>query len=116
MERFVMELPLEDELFTAVRLATGGLCALALMDLDQSEDFKVGVNESLLILKRNGFTHAKTAFALDGTLAFEAVGVGTPNAKEDSFESEISSALLRALLPEVDFTQDDDGRVCKITF
>ena len=54
MDKFLVTLPLTGEYLTTVRLTTGGLCALAGFDVDEAEDYKVCVTESLLILK-HGF-------------------------------------------------------------
>ena len=58
MEKFLITLPLTGEYLTTVRLTTGGLCALVGFNVDETEDFKVCVTESLLILKRNGYETA----------------------------------------------------------
>ena len=115
MNVVTIELPLEGEYFTTVRLATGGLCALSGFDLDSSEDFKVCVTECLLILKRNGFKKANIRFETGEALSCAISGVGEPSEKEDTIEDEISYALLNALLGEVDF-EKENGRVLKISF
>lgn len=116
MEKFLVELPLTGEYLTTVRLTTGGLCALAGFDVDAAEDYKVCVTESLLILKRNGFTRASIAFTLGDALACNVCGNGKTGDKEDSLEDEISRALLAALVGEVEFVKDDDGAVQSIVF
>ena len=115
MNGFCVELPLEGEYFTTVRLTTGGLCALVGFDPESSEDFKVCVTESLLILKRNGFKKANIRFETGEALACALTGVGEPAEKEDTIEDEISYALLDALLGKVDF-EKENGRVLKISF
>jgi serine/threonine-protein kinase RsbW len=115
MNDFCVELPLEGEYFTTVRLTTGGLCALAGFDLDATEDFKVCVTESLLILKRNGYKRVSICFEVSEKLQCALTGVGEPTDKEDGIEDEISHALLHALLGEVEFEKDNE-RVAKISF
>lgn len=115
MEKFSMTTPLTGEYFTTVRLAVGGLCALAGFDVDTAEDFKVCVTESLLILKRNGFLSASIAFEVGETLSCAITGETLGGAKEDSLEDEISRALLSALLGKVEFVKDAE-RVIKIEF
>ena len=115
MNTVTIELPLEGEYFTTVRLTTGGLCALVGFDPDSSEDFKVCVTESLLILKRNGFKKASVRFETGEALSCAVAGVGEPSEKEDTIEDEISYALLNALLGQVDF-EKENGRVLKISF
>ena len=115
MNGFCVELPLESGYFTTVRLTTGGLCALAGFDLESTEDFKVCVTESLLILKRNGFKRVSICFEMGEMLQCTLAGVGEPTEKEDGFEDEISYALLDALLGKVEFKKEQE-RVFKISF
>ena len=116
MEKFLIELPLTGEYLTTVRLTTGGLCALVGFDVDEAEDYKVCVTESLLILKRNGFTRASITFTVDQELGFSVCGTEKLGEKEDSIEDEISRALLAALVGEVEFIKDSDGAVKTIAF
>ena len=61
-----LELPLGGEIMTTVRLTTGGICSLAGMDLDASEDCKVCVTESLLLLMHAGYRRAAVQQPLAG--------------------------------------------------
>ena len=115
MNNFSITLPLEGEYFTTVRLTTGGLCALAGFDVDSTEDFKVCVTESLLILKRNGFAKAQISFEMGEALACRIGGLNCEGEKQEGIEDEISYALLNALLGKVDFEKDGD-RVIGIAF
>ncbi len=108
MEKFCVTLPLTGEYLTTVRLTTGGLCALVGFDMDTAEDYKVCVTESLLILKRNGFSTAKITFTVGESLACEVRGEEENGEKADGFEDEISYALLSALLGEVTFQKDGE--------
>lgn len=116
MEKFLVELPLAGEYLTTVRLTTGGLCSLAGFDVDGAEDYKVCVTESLLILKRNGYTRASIAFTVGEALACTVCGKEKTGKKEDSMEDEISRALLAALVGEVEFVKDEEGEVQTIAF
>ena len=115
MEKFTVTLPLTGEYLTTVRLTTGGLCALAGFDVDTAEDYKVCVTESLLILKRNGFSTASIEFTVGDALGCAVSGVGEVGEMCDSLEDGISRALLLALLGTVDFVKESD-RVVKIVF
>ncbi|MBQ8374149.1 MAG: hypothetical protein IJX98_01070 [Clostridia bacterium] len=116
MNTFTVTMPLTGEYLTTVRLTTGGLCALCGFDVDATEDYKVCVTESLLILKRNGFLKAKIAFKTGEMLGCELAGIGEAGEQEDGGDDEISYALLNALLGKVDFIKNDGGRVAKIRF
>ena len=108
-----MEFPLDREIMTTVRLAVGGLCSLAGFGLDASEDCKVCVTESLLLLLYAGCTHAELAVSRGEGLTFELSGEGASQ-KERTTEEEISVALLTALVDglSVERAQSD----LKITF
>lgn len=116
MDKFSVTLPLTGEYLTTVRLTTGGLCALSGFDVDSAEDFKVCVTESLLILKRNGYTHANIDFTVTEALACAVCGTIQGGEVEESLEDEISRALLSALLGDVQFEKNETGKVCKISF
>ena len=115
MGKFSVTLPLTGEYLTTVRLTTGGLCSLVGFDVDGAEDYKVCVTESLLILKRNGFTTATIEFSVGEALACRVMGAEVGGEQEDSFEDEISHALLSALLGKVEFIKEDD-KVTGIVF
>jgi len=116
MDKFSIHLPLTGEYLTTVRLTTGGLCSLAGFDVDFIEDYKVCVTESLLILKRNGYTEATVDFTVGEALGCAVRGENRVGEKENSAEDEISRALLSALLGTMDFETDANGEVCAIHF
>ncbi len=115
MEKFTLNTLLKGDYFTTVRLTVGGLCALVGFDVDETEDFKVCVTESLLILKRNGFSSAEIEFSLGEALGCSITGKIPCGEKENGFEDEISHALLSALLGKVDFVKEDE-KIVKIQF
>ena len=116
MEKFSVSLPLTGEYLTTIRLTTGGLCSLVGFDVDLAEDYKVCVTESLLILKRNGYTSATIDFSVSEALGCAVVGKEKGGEKEDALENEISRALLSALVGEVDIQTDENGEIFKIAF
>ena len=115
MDKFSVTLPLTGEYLTTVRLTTGGLCALAGFDVETAEDYKVCVTESLLILKRNGFSKATIEFTVGETLGCSICGETLGGVREEGIEDEISRALLTALLGNAEFVEKD-GVVEKIVF
>ena len=116
MEKFSVTLPLTGEYLTTVRLTTGGLCSLVGFDVDFAEDFKVCVTESLLLLKRGGYTTATIDYTVGEALGCVMQGLDGDGEAEDSFEDEISRALLSALLGEVEFVKNSENKVEKIAF
>lgn len=115
MNTFSMTTPLTGEYFTTIRLAVGGVCALAGFDVDATEDFKVCVTESLLILKRNGFSSATVSLTADEELSCVVAGEDCAGKESNTAENEISVALLSALLGSVEFINEAD-KVVKIQF
>lgn len=115
-EFFQFSLPLDNgSLMTTVRLTVGGLAAAAGLDVDEGEDFKVCVTESLLIFKRNGFASVSAKFDLsDGFTAVLSAQSPSGEKSGGSLEDEISYALLGALVDEVSFERNE-GAVVGIT-
>lgn len=116
MKKFSITTPLTGEYLTTVRLTTGGLCALAGFDLDSTEDFKVCVTESLLVLKRSGYLSARIEFQMGEMLCCAVRGEEPFGEAENGPEDEISYALLSALLGKVDYEKDEHGRVQAVAF
>lgn len=108
-------LPLESGLMTTARLATGGICSLVGLDLDASEDCKVCLTESLLLLTHRGFSAARILFCEEEGLLVRAFGEGEPSEEEERAEDEISFALLDALNDSVT-TRREDGRLVEVSF
>lgn len=116
MDVFEIALPLKSEYLTTVRLTTGGVCAVAEFDVDSTEDFKVCVTESLLVLKRNGFLSAEIRFEVGEKLSCKIQGTERGGDKEQGAEDEISYALLNALLGDVAYDKEEDGGVLAVRF
>ncbi len=111
-----MRFPLGSEMMTTVRLTCGGLCSLAGFDMDESEDCKVCVTESLLLLMHAGFSHAEISFAEENEELFICVnGAGERSEPQPMSEDEISAALLEALARQV-VVERKDGAVLSVSF
>lgn len=109
-----IELPLGGDIMTTVRLATGGICSLAGMDLETSEDCKVCVTESLLLLLHAGFSRAAVCFLSgESGLHIDIAGMGAMSEVICVPEDEISEALLGALATRVSF--EKRGRLVGVT-
>lgn len=115
MDTISLRLPLKDEYITSVRLTVGGLCAVMDFDVDTTEDYKVCVTESLLILKRCGYKSVQVAFTLGETLKTKLSAEDKSGDKETG-EDDISFALLNALIGNATFLKDSDGDVYSIAF
>ncbi len=105
-ERLTMELPLGSEIMTTVRLATGSMASLMRLDLDRSEDCKVCVTESLLLITHAGFSRARVTYYEDGGLFVRIEGEGERGAACAVPEDEISAALLGALAENVEIIRE----------
>ena len=99
---------LNRELMTTLRLTTGGVCSLAGLDMDETEDCKVCVTESLLLLMHCGYPSARVSFSEDGGLLVRIEAEGEAKTLEESPEDKISSALLFALAQEVNMEKEKD--------
>ena len=107
MKLMSLEFPLSSDIMTTVRLVTGGVCALVGFDLDETEDCKVCVTESLLLLIRGGAKNARLSFEQGDSLNIflEAENM---KAADKSVEDEISVALLSALVEGLDIQKGKD--------
>lgn len=110
-----LEFPLENELLTTVRLTTGGICSAAGLNIDDGEDCKVCVTESLLLLKHRGYRRAVLRFASENGLFVRVIGLDKTGEEENPVEDEISAALLSALVENVTM-EKQDGELCAVSF
>ncbi|MBO5045778.1 MAG: hypothetical protein J6C93_02805 [Clostridia bacterium] len=110
-----LNLTLQNELMTTVRLTTGGVCSCFGLTLDESEDCKLCVTEALLLLTRNGFQTARVVFCEEEGLQVILKGELREGARENSVEEDISCALLEALVENLSIERDGEG-VCAVSF
>ena len=110
-----MRIPLGSELMTTVRLTTGGVCALKGLDIDASEDCKVCVTESLLLLRHAGYGEAAVDFSDDDGLMVAIEGAGRRKKASPAPEDEISAALLEALAESVRM-EKKEGAIFSVSF
>lgn len=106
---------LNREILTTVRLTTGGVCSLVGLNMDESEDCKVCVTESLLLLMHSGFRAARLSFTESGGVSVKIEGEDFTAPTESYPDDEISSALLSALAGSVNMHRED-GRLKAIEF
>ena len=107
MKLMSLEFPLNSDIMTSVRLVTGGVCALVGFDLDGTEDCKVCVTESLLILSRGGAKTARLSFEREEELIILIEGQNEGDVPaESSVEDEISVALLSALVDDLQISKE----------
>ena len=109
-----LKIPLESDLMTTVRLLTGGVCSLVGLGLEESEDCKVCVTESLLLLKHCGCRAAHLTFVREGGVRVTIEGEEAGGEALSSMEEEISVALLEALVEDLTMQKTDAGvsRIC----
>ena len=99
---------LNSELMTTLRLTTGGICSLAGLDMDATEDCKVCVTESLLLLMHNGYPSARVRFCEDGGVYVQIEAEGNKQGNIETVDDGISSALLCALAEDVNMKKEND--------
>ncbi len=109
MKEMRMNLPLTGELLTTVRLTTGGVCSVAGLSMDDGEDCKVCVTESLLLLTHRAITRAEIVFTMDNGLAAESTGLNRSERESVPQEDEISAAILSALAENAVLEKDEKG-------
>ena len=98
MKQFSVRVDLSDsEFYTALRLVAGAFCSIAEKDVDTTEDFKVCVTESALMLKNCGFKTLNATFSAQGGVKAVLCGEGGSPAEADN---ELSLALIGALVEE----------------
>ena len=112
MSDFCVKFHLSDSAYmTALRLVAGAVCSFKDIDVDTSEDFKVCVTESAIILKNCGFDQAEFVFSADKKVVCRVTGVGgSPKPSENEF----SLALISALVSSCDIGQRN-GIIEKLT-
>lgn len=106
MKLMSLDFPLSREIMTTVRLVTGGVCALVGFGIDEAEDCKVCITEGLLLLLHGGARTARVRFEKDQRL--EIYLEGDCLQEELSSESEISIALLSALVDDLDIRSEQN--------
>lgn len=114
-ELLTLNVPLRNDIMTTIRLATGGVCSLAGLSFDDSEDCKVCVTESLLLLKHRGYASARVSFSAADELEIAVEGGESSEGEERTEDDEISVALLCALVENV-IMDRRDGRLYRVAF
>ena len=80
---------------TALRLVAGAVCSAHDIDVDASEDFKVCITESAIILKDSGFESVSIVFGGEDKLVCTVTGEGgVPHESENEFSLALISALV----------------------
>jgi len=110
-----LEFTLKRELFTTLRLTTGGVCSLAGLNMEESEDCKVCITEALLLLMHGGCRSAKISFSADDGIYVKIEGEEYFVSEENYPDDEISSALLAALAEDVEM-QKEEGSLRTVGF
>ena len=96
MKEFKVSFALADsEFLTAERLVVGAICSTAEVGVDETEDFKVCVTESCLILKNCGFENVEITFSTADGVSAVVSGYGGKVCEGDN---EFSLALVSALV------------------
>ena len=103
-----LDFELNHELMTTLRLTTGGICSLAGLVLEETEDCKVCVTESLLLIMHNGYPSAHVSFIEDGGIHISIEAKGKQQGRIEALDDGISSALLCALAEDVNMQKEND--------
>ena len=112
MKELCVKFHLADSAYmTAIRLVAGAVCSAEDVDVETSEDFKVCVTESAIILKNCGYESAEFRFIADGGVVCEVMGEG---GQLKPSENEFSLALVSALVSDCQI-ENKGGIVRKVT-
>lgn len=104
MKTISVELNLADsEFMAALRLVVGVVCSAADVDVDASEDMKVCVTESCLLLKSCGYKSIKAELSAGDGVTASVTGYG--GAVKEA-ENEFSLALISALVSSCEISRE----------
>lgn len=107
-ELLSLDFQLNSDLMTTLRLTTGGVCSLVGLDLEETEDCKVCITESLLLIMHAGYPAARVRFAEDGGVYVSIEAQGERVEGKEAPDDGISSALLFALAQDVNLEKEKD--------
>lgn len=112
---FCIRFPLKEKYFVSLRLATAGVCDLAGLDVEETEDFKLCVAEACLALMRAGYCSAEVALREENGVSATVTGAeeGCVCGKRAADGAEFTLSLLRELVSEVTFGEKE-GRIYRI--
>ncbi len=99
-EPIVLEIPLQKEYITTLRLTVGGYCALTDATANVIEDVKLCAQEAALLLMRNGYRRAKLHIQMQETLHIHMTAEGEKLSCADetaATENEFSILIIDAL-------------------
>ena len=103
-----LDFQLNSDLMTTLRLTTGGVCSHVGLDIEETEDCKVCVTESLLLIMHAGYPAARVRFAEDGGVCVNIEAQGEKMEGKEAPDDGISSALLCALAQDVNMKKEKD--------
>jgi anti-sigma regulatory factor (Ser/Thr protein kinase) len=107
-KEIVLELPLCSNNLLCARLTTFAVCSLMKIDINETEDIKVCVNEACLIMMNSRYSNVNVKYNMENNLKICVQGSGSClnpiNSDEDS--KELSLMLLNSLVDEVDYKKD----------
>ncbi|MDD4002896.1 MAG: hypothetical protein PHE12_01720 [Clostridia bacterium] len=110
MERtIILQIPLCTNNLLCARLAASAVCSLLNINIEETEDIKVSVNESCLMFMRYNYKKAKLSFIMGNplTIVIEAEGVCEKHRFKDNNE-EIGLILLDSLVDEVKYERKNE--------
>lgn len=95
----------DDEYLTSLRLVAGSILSARGADLDDLDDFKVCVTESVLLFKNCGYEEVEVAFIAGDSVVCEVCGVG---GEPHAGDNDLSLALIPALVESFDIVVKDE--------
>lgn len=116
-KEILLQIPLCSNNLLCARLTTSAVCSLLKLNIDESEDIKVCVNEACLIIMGNNFSRVRLKYDMQENLRISVQGDGNCGSNSinlDKNAKEISLMLLNSLIDKVEY-QKEDGIISSIT-
>ncbi len=104
----ILKLPLCSNNLLCARLTTSAVCSLLNLNLDDSEDLKVCVNEACLLIMGQNYKVVRLVYNLGDTLTIGVYGEGVCDNPPKSIgeeERELCVQLLNSLVDKVEYNK-----------
>lgn len=111
-----LQIPLCSNNLLCARLTASAVCSLLKIDIDETEDIKVCVNEACLIMMGSNFSRVNIDFNMEKNLEINISGSGSCNKSlnADNENKELSVMLLNSLIDNVEYKKDGE-KITSIT-
>lgn len=115
-KEIVLILPLcQTNNLLCARLTTSAVCSLLNLDIDESDDIKVSVNEACLMIMGAKYKKVRLTYQMEKNLVINISGEGVcENSHTYDVNTDFALILLNSLIDEVKYDKDG-GMVSSVT-